>query len=183
MPVSRRALALVLILASRSHAEPAKLGEFADPYILETLGTDYSRTPNLGDRKVSFLVGGHARVTVGPQADFDRYWEVLKLVNHKERKYRLAALYDLKEYGTMKAARAITGLLGDPDYEIKETAAWALGEMGFRSAIRPLIDALEYQHGPVRVVIGNSLRKLTGKNFGASYKRWWAWYDLIRKDS
>lgn len=181
---SRRLLCLVaLIDLSAARADAAQIGEFKDPYILETLATDYSRTPNLGDRTVSFLVGGHARVTVGPQADFDRYWEVLKLIDHRERRFRLAAVYDLKAYRTMNAARAITSRLGDSDNEIRETAAWALGEMGYRSAIRPLIDALEYTHGPCRTVIGNSLRKLTGKNFGTSYRRWWAWYELVRKDS
>jgi HEAT repeat protein len=120
---------------------------------------------------------------VGPQNSFDRYYETLHLIDHKEQKVRMATVLDLKEYKTIKAARAITSRLGDANYEVRETAAWALGEMGYRGSIRPLIDALSYTHGPARLTVARSLRKLTGKDYGTSYRRWWAWYDAVRRDS
>lgn len=175
----RAALLALLLLSGKSHGQ--FLGEFTQPYLLENYKPDYTRVPNLGDKRISFVVHGTTRVTVGPQGDFDRYYEVLKLVNHKERAVRLAAVLELKTYRTIKAARAITSLLGDPDYEIREACAWALGELGYRSAIRPLIDALEYTYNDTSAIV-NALRKLTGKNFGSSYRRWWAWYEAIRRD-
>ena len=168
------------MLAGRARGQ--LVGDFTHPYVFDNWKPDYTHVPNRGDRKVNFLVHGTTRVTVGPQLDFDRYYEVLKLVKHKERAVRLAAVLDLKDYKTMKAARAITSVLGDPDYEVREAAAWSLGEMGYRSAIRPLIDALEYTHNDTSAIV-SALRKLTGKNFGNSYRRWWAWYEVIRRDS
>ena len=158
------------------------MGDFTDPFIYEYYKPDYTHVPNLGDRKVSFVVGNSTRVEVGPQGDFDRYYEVLKLIKHKERRVRLAAVLDLKEYHTIRAARAITSVLGDPDREVRDAAAWALGELGYRSAIAPLIDALEWTHGD-RASISRALRKLTGKNFGDSYRKWTAWYQAMRKDA
>ena len=171
---------LLLVLAARARAQ--MLGEYTQPFLLENYKPDYTHVPNLGDKRINFVVHGTTRVTVGPQGDFDRYYEVLKLVRHNERNVRLAAVLELKGYRTIKAARAITSVLGDPDYEIREAAAWALGELGYRSAIRPLIDALEYTYNDTSAIV-NALRKLTGKNFGSSYRRWWAWYEVIRRDS
>lgn len=173
------ALAL-LLLAARADAQ--MIGEYTEPYLLDNWKPDYSHVPNKGDKRVTFVVHGDTRVTVGPQGDFDRLYEVQKLVHHKERAVRLAAVLELKTYRTIKSARAITSLLGDPDYEVRQACAWALGEMGYRSAIRPLIDALEYTHGD-RSAIVHALRKLTGKNFGDSYRRWWAWYEVVRRDA
>ena len=177
-----RAAAFLFVAFAAPSPGQTQLSDFKDQYLLDLWKPDYTHEPNLGDRKVSFVVGGTTRVEVGPQANFDRYYEVLKLVNSKERRVRLAAVLDLKEYRTIRAARAITSVLGDPDYEVREAAAWALGELGYRSAIRPLIDALEYTYGD-RAQLAQSLRKLTGKNFGTSYRRWWAWYESVRKDS
>jgi hypothetical protein len=158
------------------------VGEVKDPWLKNEIASDYAEVPNKGHHVVRFLVGDRVFVQVGPQEQFDRYREVLKLIHSKKRAVRLAAVYDLKGYGNINAARAITSLLGDPDFEVRETVAWALGEMGYRSAIRPLIDALEYTPGPVKDTIATSLQKLTGKRFGASYRRWWAWYEAVRRD-
>ena len=51
-------------------------------------------------------------------------------------------------------------MLGDPDYEVREAAAWALGELGYRSAIRPLIDALQFTYGD-KAQLANALRGRT----------------------
>ena len=159
------------------------IGEFTDPYILRALGRDTDQFPNRGDRTVRFRVGDRVTMQVGPQLEFDRYREVCKLIGHETAKVRLATVLDLKEYGTLKAARLITSRLGDSDLEVRETAAWALGEMGYRSAIRPLIDALGYVYSHrSRQTVGASLRKLTGKNYGTSYRKWWAWYEAVRRD-
>lgn len=174
-------MALALLLALSAAADAQQIGEYTQPYLLDNWKPDYTHVPNLGDKRVTFVVHGTTRVTVGPQQDFDRLYEVQRLVNHKERRVRLAAVLELKTYRSMKSARLITSLLGDPDYEIREACAWALGEMGYRSAIRPLIDALEYTHND-RSAIVHALRKLTGKNFGDSYRRWWAWYEAVRRD-
>jgi HEAT repeat protein len=180
---SLASLAALAALAALARPAAAQyLGAFRDAYLLEILESDYSEVPNKGDRVVDFVVGGSVRVRAGPQADFDRFREVLKLVRHKERRYRLAAVIDLERYRNMRAARAITSLLGDPDYEVRETAAWALGEMGYRSAIRPLVDTLSWTRGPARETVAHALRKLTGKDFGTSYRRWWAWYEAVRRD-
>ncbi len=59
---------------------------------------------------------------------------------------------------------------------------WMLGDLGYKSAIRPLIDSLEYTYGPATQTIAASLRKLTGKHYGSSYRRWWTWYEAVRRD-
>ncbi|MBI4859191.1 MAG: HEAT repeat domain-containing protein [Candidatus Riflebacteria bacterium] len=180
-----RCLVLVMAIAavSAGGASAQYIGQFQQPYILEAISSNYSVIPNRGDRTYRFLVGNREMVQVGPQADFDRYKEVLRLLEHKERRVRLAAVFDLRGYKTMTAARAITGRLADSEYEIRETAAWVLGEMGYRSTIRPLIDALAYSHShATRDTIAAALTKLTGKHFGPSYRRWWAWYESVRRD-
>ena len=175
-------LVLSAVPASAQEVRGTYHGDFTSPYIAEWWNPDYKHVPNLGDHKFSMLVAGTTRVEVGPQQNFDRYYEILKLIDHKERKVRLAAILDLKDYKTIRAARAIVSRLGDDSYEVREACAWALGEMGYRSAIRPLIDALQYTYGD-KTFLANALRKLTGKNFGQSYRRWWAWYEVVRRDS
>lgn len=182
--MARRRLSLLLILGLTSPVRAQSLVDFKEEWLTQWFRPDYTHEPNLGDRRFTFAVNGTERVTVGPQLDFDRYHEVLKLVRHKERAVRLAAVLELKGYRTVKAARAITSRLGDEDYEIRETCAWALGELGYRSAILPLIEALQYSRSEsARTTIGNSLRKLTGKNYGTSYRRWSAWYEVMHRDS
>lgn len=173
---------IIFMTVVAGHIQAQYLDGFSDPWLFEIVRPDYSHTPNKGDRRFRFLVGDKAFVEVGPQNKFDRYHEVLQLIDHKEHSIRLATVLDLKGYGTVRAARAVTSRLGDPNQEVRETAAWALGEMGHRGAIRPLIDALAYTHGPPCQTIAASLKKLTGKNFGTSYRRWWAWYEAVRRD-
>ena len=62
--------------------------------------------------------------------------------------------------------------LFDEDLHVRYNAALALGEIGDRAAVAPLIEALKDRESQVRKAAATSLVKLTGKNFGQNAERW-----------
>jgi HEAT repeat protein len=88
--------------------------------------------------------------------------------------------------GEMKCAVALPQLirsLDDKDQHVRAASAWALGQIGDRSAILPLITAFEKYHlisrdDPIKLeskclpAFVLSLQRLTGERFGFDVKRW-----------
>jgi HEAT repeat protein len=100
-----------------------------------------------------------------------------------------AALY----FGEQKDARAVPVLiacLDNADSTLRSYAAWALGEIGDRAAIRPLIavlqreDRLGDQLTSDRGAFADmylALERLTGQSFGLDTARWVAYGKQLEK--
>jgi HEAT repeat protein len=56
-------------------------------------------------------------------------------------------------------------------------AAWALGEIKDRRAVKPLIDALGDQIKDVRKKAALALKEITGKDFGKDPAKWQEWWE------
>ena|SRR2546421_4200706 len=80
---------------------------------------------------------------------------------HVEQQIRADRYYAVHLFGLLKNARAVPVLV--PllvDRELNYKVAWALGEIGDRSAIRPLIETLQDRSPDVRVDAIQALEKL-----------------------
>jgi hypothetical protein len=157
----------------------SKVGLVRSPEMLEEMGfEDFSRLPDRGPTLFVYRVNGVAPVKSGPRMTFDRLEELVGATRSKHKAERAHAVEEIvASHRTVKAARAVTARLADPDMAVRERAAWGLGEMGYKGAIRPLIDALSYNRSPIKQAIARSLKKLTGQDFGPHYGRWWSWYE------
>lgn len=65
--------------------------------------------------------------------------------------------------------------------EMKTSNNWqipkALGAIGDRRATLPLIEKLDNSDfSPMREVVGEALKRITGENFGVSKEKWWNWW-------
>src|SRR2546422_730478 len=65
------------------------------------------------------------------------------LINSKNPSQRLEAAWRLGRKKVKEAVPSLIKALDDPDQIVRGMAAWALGEIGDRAAIDPLIDSLE----------------------------------------
>lgn len=70
-------------------------------------------------------------------------------------------------------------MLAAPNDPQREEAARALGALGDRRAIPPLIDALTRGTLPDRRAAG-ALESLTGQTFGLDAAKWQAWWQAAR---
>jgi HEAT repeat protein len=80
---------------------------------------------------------------------------------HIEQQIRADRYYAVHLFGGLKSARAVpvlVPLLRDP--ELNYNVAWALGEIGDKSAIHPLIETLQDRSPDVRVDAIQALEKL-----------------------
>jgi HEAT repeat protein len=84
--------------------------------------------------------------------------------------------------GRIADSRAVDSLcdsLESDFHQLSLAAAKALGRIGDRRAIYPLIKTLESGYNLEAV---NSLRNLTGKDFGSDFDAWTYWYDTRNPD-
>ena len=68
-------------------------------------------------------------------------------------------------------------ITGDEDPNVRGRAARALGTIGCQSAVEFLIEAFKDEDDWVWLHAQNSLKKLTGQDFGTDYDAWKAWYE------
>lgn len=81
--------------------------------------------------------------------------------------------------GALKESRALdrlVALLGAPEPGIRAVAATALGEIGDRRAVGPLIEKLKDGDHQVAASAWNALRAITGKSFGIHFADWESWW-------
>jgi hypothetical protein len=62
-------------------------------------------------------------------------------------------------------------------FETRADAAWALGKVGDRSAVEPLIVTLGEKDADLRVQASRALARITSKNFGESSSEWQKWWE------
>jgi HEAT repeat protein len=83
----------------------------------------------------------------------------------------------LERRGDEESMDVLLNMLGrDADEGIRSEAARALGNYRFRKAIQGLLGGLDDDEFGVRYRSGESLRKLTGKDFGSDQQAWRDWF-------
>lgn len=102
------------------------------------------------------------------------------LQHHKDWRTRRGAIDDLLWKPTARTEEALIRALRDPVPAVREEAALALARVGTNASLVPLMNAMKNTPGPVRDVIGESLRKLTGEDYGRHYDRWTRWWRANR---
>jgi HEAT repeat protein len=86
---------------------------------------------------------------------------------------RIAACEGWAEVGGPDAARHLAGALsGDVDFDVRLAAARALGTTGDPTAVAVLGSALEDRDPAMQFQAVQSLRELTGEDFGNDVNRW-----------
>jgi HEAT repeat protein len=80
-----------------------------------------------------------------------------------------------------KDAPALVALLGDGEASLRVRAAEALGALGDRHAVAPLIAALDDAEPEVTESVVAALGRLTGRSFGADRDAWRRWWDERRR--
>ncbi len=79
---------------------------------------------------------------------------------------RLTAVLNLGETGDPAVAEYIIPMLKDSDSFVRMVSVQALGDLGYKPAVPHLIDGLSDQRWTVREAARDSLRSITGKDFG-----------------
>jgi HEAT repeat protein len=81
----------------------------------------------------------------------------------------------------MKEARAVEPLIAtlknDNNGYVRAMAAWALGQIGDRRAIEPLIDGITTESSDVRKRAPLALKEITGQDFGKDSAKWREWWE------
>ena len=62
--------------------------------------------------------------------------------------------------------------LADDQWEVRRSAAWALGEIGDGRAVLPLIAVLGDKRTDVREAAGSALDVITGEDIGPDFEEW-----------
>ncbi|MCU0727647.1 MAG: HEAT repeat domain-containing protein [Planctomycetes bacterium] len=102
---------------------------------------------------------------------------LVKALRDANDRVRLTAAASL---GRLKAAEAVDDLLKllheKEAWPVRGAAIEALGEIGERRAVGPLVQWIGKEEGRLQLDCAKALAKLTGENFGAVpevWKRWW----------
>lgn len=96
------------------------------------------------------------------------------------------AARNLGETRARYAVPKLIAALDDPDQYVRSWAAWALGQIGDRDAIDPLINSLSKYEALLRSDrlrqqtkclpdIYTALERITGKHFGLDVDKWRTW--------
>lgn len=137
-----------------------------------------------GGIRTRFRLGRDMFVTVGPNGTFDRETALLRVLEEDwDADHRIAAIEDLTiHHKNIRTARTITRRLSDVNLRVREAAADALGQLGYRGAIVPLIMILRQSiNDSLKATIGFSLSKITGRDFGTEAEAWAVWHEGARK--
>jgi len=101
---------------------------------------------------------------------------LVRALKDKDARVRMTAAITC---GKMKVSGALKGLLGmlkEKTWTARSAAIEALGDIGEKGAVGPLINQISKEEGRLREDCGRALQKLTGQKFGsteAAWRRWW----------
>ena len=99
----------------------------------------------------------------------------------RRRRRRQVVEEEETPYPTPKAVKEervshLTKQLKDRDWRVRRSAAEALGEVGDKRAVEPLIEALQDKDRRVRNAAVWALEEITGEDFGTDYRKWRRWW-------
>jgi HEAT repeat protein len=89
---------------------------------------------------------------------------------------RVAAARALGRMGDRKSVDALRHALSSANVELRTASAWSLGRLRDRGSVADLIDALGDEYGEVRRAALESLRGITGRDFGYDKQQWTKYY-------
>jgi HEAT repeat protein len=112
--------------------------------------------------------------------------QTLTMLQSKKDVDRMRAAKKIGEQKNAKYLKVVTRLLDDPNQSVRCWAAWALGEIGDRRSIQPLIRVfVKYnkisktdngQESRCLTAFYLALEKLSGKRFGLDVSKWEQWW-------
>jgi hypothetical protein len=103
---------------------------------------------------------------------------LLLTLDDKDRNIRMLAASSLAEIGKPSLEGLLEVLKNrDKPFETRADAAWALGKVGDRSAVEPLIVTLGEKDADLRVQASRALARITSKDFGESSSEWQKWWE------
>ncbi len=102
--------------------------------------------------------------------------KILALGKGRDPVARQSAAVAFAELRTPEALEALYRLLADPEYAVRAEALEAVTTMRRKDSIEPLIARLSAETGKLRMDVGQSLRRLTGLEFGPLAERWKTWW-------
>lgn len=142
-----------------------KIGKPAVEPLISTLGDNNSEI-----RELSALALGKINDTRAVEP-------LIKLLNDKEWMVRFTAVRALAEIKDTRAVAPIIAILDDENTEVGKQAARALGKIKDPQAIEPLIKYLKNMYFFSREQARNSLKEITGCDFGQDIEKWQDWWE------
>lgn len=109
---------------------------------------------------------GAAGSAGGPAAAAARWAALLPDLKNPDEAQRLTAVLELGETGDPAVGPHIVPMLKDTDSFVRMVSVQALGDLKYKPAVPHLIEALSDDRWTVREAARDSLRTVTGKNFG-----------------
>ncbi len=151
------------------------LGMMNSPAAVQPLaGLAWSKNQQLAFASMRALVSSR-----NPAAMMD----LVRLVAHPQESFRLLAVEGLAALGGLDAEKTLEGVVSSPQetsVPVRVRAAQVLGDWGAKSAVPALLEA-SLKEPEVRLAATDSLRRITGKQFGESAQQWWTWYETVRE--
>ncbi len=111
----------------------------------------------------------------GPAADE----RILPLCLDAEPAVRCAALEALAELNSPRALAPALAALSDPVWQVRASAARALGLLRRKESIEPLIQRMALEEGRLVADIGAALAAITGRGFGARVELWQQFWSSV----
>ncbi|MCM8786233.1 MAG: HEAT repeat domain-containing protein [Candidatus Omnitrophica bacterium] len=106
-----------------------------------------------------------------------RFFEIiLSNLYDKQIEVKLEAIKALAVFKDQRATISLISNLNDRYHLlVREYSAYALGEMRDKRAIYSLINLLKSENYELRKIVRDSLRKITGIDFGYDKEKWYNW--------
>ncbi|MFC1524912.1 HEAT repeat domain-containing protein [Planctomycetota bacterium] len=129
-----------------------------------------------------WLTRANACFSLAQIGDYKAIDPIIKKVLDSEPKVRIAAI-DALALWKIQAKPAIGVIAENLDHkawQVRVSAADALGEIGSKEAIDPLLKRMEKEYGRVREDIARALKKLTGIDYKLDLIKWQTWWSQNR---
>lgn len=95
---------------------------------------------------------------------------------------KTAASMEIMRMGREEDLDRIVAWLDDESWSMRQAALVALEAMDDSEVLQPIIKRMAEETGRLAYEFGETLFRLTGKNFGTNSKTWQAWYDREGED-
>ncbi|MDF1838139.1 MAG: VWA domain-containing protein [Planctomycetota bacterium] len=95
---------------------------------------------------------------------------------------KTAASMEIMRMGREEDLDRIIAWLDDESWSMRQAALVALEGMDDNEVLQPIIKRMSKETGRLAYEFGETLFRLTGKNYGMNFKTWQAWYDQEGED-
>ena len=133
-----------------------------------------------------WLARAEAAIACGVLKDANAMASMRKLVNtDSAEKTQLAMMDALASFGedAQMSVPLIVKQLESSQWQLRVTAAQALGKIGSMEAVEPLVTRMEQETGRVRDEIRGALRAITYDDLGEKPQNWRKWWDREKANS